>query len=209
MALLTALFATALLMALGLSVVLLGTAEVTLAAHDREARGLSYASKAAATVAVADLQALPSWSALIAPGVPADTSASPGRFVDAILNPAAPWGGPALDLRALTARMQNDSDAVTSLGGDAPVWRLFDYGRLDRLVPASARASPYYLVVWVADDRADGDGDPSVDADGIVVVRAAALGPRGGRVDTEVSVLRRPGDGAAEAFQILTIRPGH
>jgi hypothetical protein len=105
--------------------------------------------------------------------------------------------------------MQNDSDAVTSLGGDAPVWRLFDYGRLDRLVPASARASPYYLVVWVADDRADGDGDPSVDADGIVVVRAAALGPRGGRVDTEVSVLRRPGEGAAEAFQILTIRPGH
>jgi hypothetical protein len=208
-ALLTALFATALLMALGLSVVLLGTTEVTLAAHDRQSRALSSASRAALTVAVADLQALPSWSALLAPGVSADTSASPGRFIDATVNPAAPWGGARLDLRGLCARLQAESEAVTSLGGEAPAWRLFEYGRLDQLVPAAARASPYYLVVWVADDRADGDGDPSSDANGIVVVRAVAYGPADGRAETEVSVIREPGTGSPDPVRILTIRPAH
>jgi len=58
MGLLSALFATVLLMALGVSVVLLGTAERTLAAHDRESRALAYASRAAAAIAMADLEAL-------------------------------------------------------------------------------------------------------------------------------------------------------
>jgi hypothetical protein len=211
MALLTALFATTILMALGLSVALLGTADVTLAAHDREARGLTSASHAAATMAVADLHVLPSWSALIAAGLTADTSASPGRFVDSTLTPAAPWGGAPLDLRALTMRLQAQSDAVASLGGDAPVWRLFEYGPVDRLVPGVRLASSYYLVAWVADDRADGDGDASTDSNGVVIIRAAALGPGSGRIDTEVSVFRQPAaaEGAPDSFRILTIRPGH
>ena len=208
MALLTALFVTTMLMALGLSVALLGTADLTLAAHDRDARALTSSSRAAATIAIADLHALPSWSALIAAGPTADTSASPGRFIDSTLTPAAPWGGAPLDLPALTIRLQAQSDAVAGLGGDAPVWRLFEYGPLDRLVPAVRRANPHYLVVWVADDRADGDGDPSADANGIVVIRAAALGPGAGRIDTDVSVLRQPAAGPADLFRILTIRPG-
>ena len=174
MALLTALFATALLMGLGLSVVLLGSAETTLASHDRDARALAYASKAAVAVAAADLRARPSWSALLAPGAVPEASASPGRFVDPTLAPAAPWNGDPLDLRALTGRLQADSDAVTSLGGDAPTWRLFEYGSLARLVPEASATSrnPYYLVVWVADDRGDGDGSPAADSNGIIVVRA-------------------------------------
>jgi hypothetical protein len=134
MALLTALFATALLMGLGLSIVLLGSAETTLASHDRDARALAYASKAAIAVAAADLRARPSWSALLAPGAVPEASASPGRFVDPTLAPATPWNGDPPDLRALTGRLQADSDAVTSLGGDAPTWRLFEYGSLARLV---------------------------------------------------------------------------
>ena len=78
----------------------------------------------------------------------------------------------ALDLRALTARLQADSDAAEPGGGPAPAWRLFEYGPLARLVPDAGSRNPYYLVVWVADE------------DGLVVARAVAYGPGEGAVDT-------------------------
>lgn len=196
MPLLTSLLATALLMGLGLSILLLGTAEVTLAAHDRDARSLAYAARAAAAVAAADLRALPSWSALALPGVVPEVSATPGSFVDATLGPAAPWGGAPLDLRALTVRLQADSDAAYPSAGPAPPWRLFEYGALGRLVPDAGPRNPYYLVVWVTDDG------------GTAVIRAAAYGPGEGRSITEISMARRPLSGGPDEVRILTVRPG-
>src|SRR5258708_1932000 len=196
MALLTALFATALLMALGLSVLLLGSAETTLAAHDRDVRALGYASHAAAAVAAADLRALPTWAALAAPGAVPEASATPGQFGDATLVPAAPWGGPPIDLRALTVQLQTDSDARAPSGGPGPAWRLFEYGPLTRLIPEAASRNPYYLVVWVADDN------------GNVVTRAAAYGPGGARSITEVSARREPVPDGPDRVRVLTIRPG-
>lgn len=196
MALLTALFATALLMGLGLSILLLGSAETTLASHDRDARALAYASRAAAAVALADLGALASWSDLASPGAVPDVSLTPGTFVDSTLLPAAPWGGPALDLRALTARVQADSDAAAPAGGPAPPWRLFEYGALSRLVPDAATRNPYYIVVWVAD------------LNGVVVTRAVAYGPGDARSITEISGSRAAGGGAGDRVRILTVRPG-
>lgn len=192
MALLTAMFATAMLMALGVSILLLGSAETTLASHDRDARALAYASRAAATVAAADLRAMPSWTAVAAAGAVPEVSATPGLFIDSTLVPAAPWGGPPLDLPALTARLQADSDAA-ALSGAASPWRLFEYGPLARLVPESAGRNLYYLVVWVTDDS------------GLVVTRAVAYGPGDARSITEVSVRREPG---SDQFRILTARPG-
>ena len=193
MALLTALFATVLLMALGLAVLLLGTAETILAAHDRDARSLAYASRAAVTVATADLRALADWDQLSAPGPVPEVSATPGPFVDATLAPAAPWGGVALDLRALTVRLQAESDAAEPGGGPAPAWRLFEYGPLAHLVPDTGSRNPYYLVVWVADE------------DGLVVARAVAYGPGEGRSILEVTMTR---PAAPDPVRILTIRPG-
>ena len=62
MALLTALFATVLLMGLGLSRAAARQRRDDARAHDRDARALAYASRAAAAVAAADLRALPSWA---------------------------------------------------------------------------------------------------------------------------------------------------
>ncbi len=194
MALVAALFATALLMGLGLSILLLGTAETTLASHDRDARALAYASRAAAVVAATDLGALPSWSGVAAPGAAAEVSATPGRFLDATLVPQAPWGGTPLDLRALTARLQTDSDAGASPGG--PAWRLFEYGALSRLVPESASRNPYYVVVWVSESN------------GVVVMRSVAYGPGGARSITEISVTRAPDGAPPDRLRLLTIRPG-
>jgi hypothetical protein len=193
MALLTALFATALLMGLGLSVLLLGSAETALAARDRDSRALGQAARAAASVAAADLRALPSWAALATPGVAPEVSATPGQLIDSTLTPAAPWGGGGvLDLRALTARLQADTDAAAA-PGTAPAWRLFAYGPLARLVPESSPGNPYYLVVWIA-----GEGNA-------VVTRSVAYGPGDGRSITEASLVRETG---TNLVRILTIRPG-
>ena len=193
MALLTALFATVLLMAMGLAVALLGSAETTLAAHDRDARSLAYASRAAAAVATVDLRTLPSWDDLSAPGAVPEVSATPGPFVDSTLAPAPPWGGPALDLRAMTVRLQAESDAAAPSGGPAPAWRLFDYGPLSRLIPDAGFRNPYYRVVWVADES------------GLVVTRAVAYGPGDGRSIVEVTMTR---PAPPDPIRILTIRPG-
>jgi hypothetical protein len=196
MALLTALFATILLMAMGLSILLLGSGETALSAHDRDARSLAHASRAASAVAIADLRDLPSWAELSTPGAVPELSAQPGRFVDTSLTPAVPWAGPALDLRALTVRLQSETAAAAPAGASAPSWRLFEYGPMATLMPEGGARSPAYLAVWVADDA------------GVVVTRAVAYGPGEGRSITEVSVARETGPELPGRLRILTVRPG-
>lgn len=196
MALLAALFATVLLMALGVSVLLLGSAEITLASHDRDARALTYASRAAAEVAAVDLAALPSWSGVGSPGVVPQVSATPGTFVDSTLVPSAPWGGAPLDLRVLTTRLQTESAAASPSAVPVPAWRIFEYGALSRLIPEASSFNPYYLVVWVAV------------LDDVVMVRAVAYGPGDARSITEITSLREAGSGPPERMRRLTVRPG-
>ena len=194
MALLTGVFAAVLLMGLGLSLALLGSGEATLAARARDAASASYAARAAAAVGVAELRLQPSWSAVLRQGAYPELSAAPAQIVDASLTPAAPWGV-TLDLRALTNQLQAETDAAGG-AGDPIVWRLFAYGPMTRLVPAGPWAR-LYLAVWVSDDRADGDANPSADTNGSVLVHAEALGPDGARAAVEETVPRT---------RVLTVR---
>lgn len=206
MPLLTALFGTAMLMGLGLSLVFMGSAETTLARRDREARSLARAANAVATLAVADLRALPSWAAVLQPGSPAEVSAMPGRLAPATLTPVLPWGG-ALDLRAVTSRIQADTDA-DAVSGDPSRWRLYGATSLVAVVPDAAGGNPCFLAVWVADDAVDGDGDPSADKNGVILVRGAAFGPGEGEAFVTLVVSRELPFGGPGVFRILAIRPG-
>jgi hypothetical protein len=100
--------------------------------------------------------------------------------VDASLQPRAPWDGSTIDLHVLTVKRQADGAADTPPGVTPPVWRLFSYGPVSRLVPSDARRHPLYLVVWTADGR-----------DGTVRIHATALGPTGARSSLQASVGRR------------------
>jgi hypothetical protein len=125
----------------------------------------------------------------------------------------AGWG--ALDLPALTDSLQRESDAANRWGADGQVWRLFGYTSLGTLLDAAgpgasgaagaggaggagaagaAAAGAFYTVTWVSDDPADGDGNPSGDANGRVVVRAEAFGPFRSR-QALVATVRRHGGG--------------
>lgn len=179
MALIASLFATALLACLGMSLVLLGSAETTLAGHDVQAQAAAHAAHGAVSLAASELRAMSSWSGVVTGGAPG-VCATPGRFVDASLLPSAPWDGSPLDLQALTVKRQADSDAASPSGVAPPVWRLFEYGPVSRLVPSEARRHPLYLVVWAADGR-----------DGTVRLHATALGPSAAASSLEASVARQ------------------
>jgi len=47
-----------------------------------------------------------------------------------------------------------------------------------------------YVVVWVADDSDDLDGNAAVDANDIVMIRAEAFGPRGSKRAVEATIAR-------------------
>jgi hypothetical protein len=116
----------------------------------------------------------------------------------------AEWG--ALDLSALTDGLQRETVAANQWGADGQVWRLFGYAPLDVLLDAagpgasgaggsaggSVAGSAFYTVAWVSDDPADGDGNPSADANGRVMVWAEAFGPFRSR-QALVATVRRQG----------------
>ena len=202
MALLSAILATVLLMGLGASLVLIGTSEATLAAHDRDARALREAAVAVAHLAVADLRRQPQWSLVLAAGA-TPLSAIPGRAADTTLTPSAPWGGAPLDLRQLTVDVAAAADTGS---GDAQAWRLYEYGSLAQLVPGPS-AGAMYVAAWVADDSGDGDGDPLTDSNDILAVRAEAYGSGGSRAVTTVFLRKTASSAGPDGVRILAIRP--
>jgi len=199
-ALIVALLLTLLVAVIGAAVVTITNTEVLISASYRQAHEASYGAEAALERALHDLTTVADWSAVL--------TATPGNvvstFTDGTTTPAAP-DGRTLDLVSLTAERQRDSDARDGagvFGADAPQWRLFAHAPIQDLLPDPRPALPLYLVVWVADDGVDGDGDPALDANQRIVVYAEAFGSIGARRAVEASVARSP-DG------LLTVQGWH
>ena len=169
--------------------------ERALASHDRNRAAVQESARAALALGTGDLRALASWDVVRTAGTDPDVCGETGRFVDATLTPAAPWGGPPIDLRALTARLRADGDAAALPGVGGPVWRLFDYGPISGMTPGRPPGHPTYLVVWVADGQ------------GVLWVRALALGPTEARASLEASLVREAGGGGPDLVRRLAVRP--
>ena len=203
MAVVSALLATLLLTALGLSIALLGIEESMLSLHERTARALRHAASAGAQLAVADLRLAPSWDALLAPAAMPPLSAVPGRFLDSTLTPPAPWNSVPMDLATATVTLQAATDGSRGPSDVPQTWRLYLSGPLARAAPEGA-VGPWYIAVWIADDKADIDGDPSVDSNGLLSVHAAAYGPSDASVSVDLT-LRRLSSGIVA---VASSRPG-
>ena len=183
-----ALLLTVLLALLGAGLLTLTDTETLIAASYRHAQEASYGAEAALERAVSDLAALPDWTPVIA-APPANLQSS---FDDGLASVRVPEGR-IVSLSALTADRQRDSDRIAGplvYRADAPQWRLFAHAPIHDLLAAPASSPPLYLVVWVADDGEDGDGDPSRDTNWSVVVRAEAFGTGGARRSVEALVTR-------------------
>jgi hypothetical protein len=178
-AILVSLFATMLLACLGLTLALLGSAEAALAANDGQSKSAIRAAEGALTLALSELRARPDWSGVLTEGAP-DVCAVPGVLTDTSLLPHATWDSSLIDLQAATAALQAATESGVASSAEAPVWRLFEYGPISRVMPGEA--PPWYLAVWTAGGR-----------DGVLLVHATALGPGGLRPSVDASVARDAG----------------
>jgi Tfp pilus assembly protein PilX len=177
---------TAVLSGLGLGLVTLTNTETAIAANYREASDVLHAADAAADCALADIRRASSFTSIL-------SGTSAPSFRDASLTPTTPSGG-RLDLAALTASLQAESDAATNLGTNNPRWSLFVNRSMATMVASPAATT--YAVAWVADDPADGDNDPLRDSNGVVTVRAMAFGQFGTRKSIEVTITNARGTSA-------------
>jgi hypothetical protein len=169
------------MLTLGLGLVVISSAERAIAGNHHAGVETLYAAEALAEYVLTELAGDASWS-------PALTGERHSAFFEPTSQPTSPWNE-GLDLSAMTARVQQQSDAMWSAALDTPQWRVFAAGAFETLV-GSGYAGSMFLTAWVADDTADGDADPGVDSNGIVMIRAQALG-LGGLQRTLLIVMRR------------------
>ena len=79
-----------------------------------------------------------------------------------------------------------------------PRWKLYSYANLRDLLPSTDTInSPYYILVMVADDPSENDGDATKDGasvtnpgSGVIAMRAEAFGPRGAHKVIELTLAR-------------------
>jgi hypothetical protein len=105
------------------------------------------------------------------------------------VGPAAA-GRAAIDPEHLTAELQQSAYGGVLWGANTPQWRLFMHGAFAADLAANGVPDHVYVLVWVSDDIEDNDGNPAIDNNGIVVVRARALGLRGSQCDAQAVVAR-------------------
>ncbi len=191
-ALVIALMSMMLLTALGAAVVMVSRSETAIANNYRNSQEALYAADAAVERVVQDLLMVPRWNDILAGSV--TSSFSDGSPT----NVSMPGGG-RINLVNATAALQTQTDSADLWGANDPQWRLFAWGPISQLLNASPIDSPMYVAVWVADDPADGpsvgtaDGNPLLDANGTLTIRAEAYGPAGTRKVIEVTVARTSG----------------
>ena len=177
-----------LLGAIGASLLVVTTTETLISAGYRSAQETAHGAEAAAERALHDLATTPDWSAVLT-AAPANARST---FDDGLMTPRGP-DGRTIDLAALTVERQRESDnraGPSIFGADSPEWRLYAHGPIEDLLPSMRIALPVYLVVWVADDGLDGDGDPAVDANERIAVHAEAFGTGGARRVVGISIGR-------------------
>ena len=173
--------ALALFGALALSLVMVVATDMQAASNYVASREALHAAEGGIEIAAQELLEIADWNAVL-------NGTVLSRFVD----------GPAAETRHLADGQTVSLPVATSAanseerpwGANNPRWQLFAFGWLG---PTN------YLVVWVADDPAENDGDPTRDGldgtspgAGIVAIRAEAFGTRRARKVIEVTVRRGP-----------------
>jgi hypothetical protein len=224
-ALVLALLATLVLSVLGLALLLTTSAETLIAAHFRTSSAALHAANAALERALPEVAALPDWAPLLASpdgilagvtagfGGPALTATlADGRTLDLaqvtnLLNCPQVFPPPAVPC---TAAQMDYVGGERPWGADNPRWRLFARGPLSVVSSGSGTDAPYHVAVWVADDPAENDGDPSRDGtdqtnpgSGMIQLHAEAFGPMGARRAVEATIARSGGGARLVSWRLI------
>jgi hypothetical protein len=190
-ALVVALMAMLLLTALAAAVVMVSSTEVKIAGNYNNAQETLYAADAAVERVLQDLLLIPRWNDILSGAVTStliDGSSS---------TPKAVPGGGTITLCCGASSVTGQLQAVTATqnqwGANNPQWKLFAHAPLADLLPDVTIDSTSYVAVWIADDPAEVDGDPTADVNGTLTLHAEAFGPTGTHKVIEVTVARTSG----------------
>jgi hypothetical protein len=220
-ALFAALVVMAIVAAMGLGLALTTSLEPLAAANYEASRSARLAAEAGIAIATHELAAIGDWNAVLAGGVASGVLEQGDAAVD------LPDGTRA-GLSELTARATcgqagacTDTDriaftAARPWGPNNPQWRVFGHARLDRFIPDGTGLPPTVVVVWIADDPADVDGDPLRDSGVgpmgewrlggcVLALRAEAYGPRFAH-RAVVATVARPGPGCGPGARLVSLR---
>jgi hypothetical protein len=189
-ALILAILVTSFLTAIGLGLALIVMMDRLATGNLRGSVAMLHAADAVIELAARDLSQLQDWNAAL-------TGQSRSTFIDGAPSGSRSIpGGGTVDLTAATnqlncGRATSCSDAQMDAnskerpwGPNNPRWRLYAYGPMGNIVQF-ARPADCYLLVWVADDLREEDGDALADANqdepghGILRLRAEAYGAAG------------------------------
>ncbi len=201
-ALILVVLVTTFLSALGLGLLLAVFMDRLATGNTAGSVAMLYAADSAIEIAARDLAQITDWNGVLAGDQPGTFTDGAGAGIRDL-----PGGG-AVDLTlatnmlncgrstTCTSAQMNANSRERPWGVNNPRWQLFAYGPM-QLVPEIARPAACYLVVWVADDSREQDGDPLADAadpqlpgHGIVRVRAEAFGIAGARRAIEAELSR-------------------
>ncbi len=196
-ALIIALMSMMLLTALGAAVVMVSRTESAIAGNYRNGQEALYAADAAVERVVQDLLMVPRWNDIL-------SGATVSGFIEGTStgSKGLPGGGHitlCCGTGTATGELQRETDTLDLWGTNNPRWQLFAWGPISSLLGTTHIDSSVYVAVWVADDPADGpsadatDGNPLLDANGTLTIRAEAIGAGGTRKVIEVTVARTSG----------------
>jgi hypothetical protein len=191
------LLSSLLVSAVGAALTVTANTETAIASSFRIERELAYAAEAGVERAMQDVRLVTQWDDLL-------TGARTTTFLDRTMTPALPTGG-TLDLRALSARLQAATNARFG-GPDSPQWRLVASGRLADIAGNSSIESPAYLVVWVADDVSETDGNPAADSNDVLMIRGEAVGSGGRTRALDVTVTRAGTPAGQPGLRVISWR---
>jgi hypothetical protein len=215
-AMIIAIMAMLLMSALGTALVLTTSTETTIAGNFRNSSEALFAADAGLERAMEDVLTVPDWNKLL-------DGSTQSAFVD-----GAPSGsrtlqdGSTIDLtQAINmancqkvttcsdADMTDPSNRERPWGVNNPRWKLYAYNNLKDMLPVTDTInSPYYVVVMIADDPSENDGNPLLDGGhqcqkgevavaggcnpgtNVIAMRSEAFGPRGAHKVLEVTLAR-------------------
>jgi Tfp pilus assembly protein PilX len=209
LALVVALLVMALLTALGMALMLNSQTETLISANYRDSTEGEYAADAALERVMDDVLTVHDWNTLLASSDGVTASVTSGFHDTSATSAVTLPDGRSLDLAKATYMINcgkttvcssSDMDASTMdrpWGKNNPRFHLYAWGPVDNLIPTSTVNSPYYIAVWIGDDQADNDNDPSTDGGppqpvnpkdpvpssnpgaGVLTIRAESFGPNG------------------------------
>jgi hypothetical protein len=169
---------TTVLLALSMGLVILTNVESAVAGNFERAAEAQKAADAGVQIAVGRLGAA-EWSEIFLVSEPACTTPDGG--------PIAPTGFYPID----------------RWGPNSPVWRLYACILPIGVLPSDTTSRTPTVAVWLADDPSEADGDPILDTNGRVTVRAEAFGSAGSHAAIEATVAQADADVRILSWRVL------